>query len=226
MLTSLSGHMSVRSIHGSARRLLHLPGSGFKPRSHHLYTFTALAVSVSLSALGRRYLHWNNNMSSPLDPSLKPPRELLKWNHSVAEIDELTTTSIKGSRDTLDAIAALPPSECTFDSVFLRIARDDSVIENIVGPLTFYQYVSTAEDIRNAANAAEIRVNEYAIESGMRVDVFKALKAAKENIDKSGKKLTAEEARLVEKLLLNGKRNGLDLPEETRTKVTEVRQFL
>lgn len=69
-------------------------------------------------------------------------------------------------------------------------------------------------------------MNEFKIDSKMRVDVFKALRAAKENIDKGGNKLTSDEARLVEKTLLDGKRNGLDLPEETRAKVTEVCVFL
>ncbi|KAF9505096.1 hypothetical protein BS47DRAFT_1374338 [Hydnum rufescens UP504] len=125
-----------------------------------------------------------------------------------------------------DHIATLPPSQRTFSSVFLELAKEEALIENATGPLTFYQYVSTNEQLRNAANAAEQRLNEYGIESSMRLDVFQALKDAKAHIDSSGQKLTSEELRLVEKMLLEGKRNGLDLPEETREQLKILKKDL
>ena len=60
----------------------------------------------------------------------------------------------------------------------------------------------------------------------MRLDVFQALKDAKAHIDASGQKLTPEELRLVEKMLLEGKRDGLDLPEETREQLKIVSSHL
>lgn len=161
--------------------------------------------------------------SAPLDSKLKAPRASLQWEHDATSIESITTTSIERSRKVLDEVAALPPAECNFETVFVRLAHDESVLETVTGPFLFYQYVSTSEALRNAANTAEVRLNEFGIESSMRADVFKALKVAKENIDKSGKKLTAEEERLVEKMLLDGKRNGLDLPEEIRNELTQVR---
>jgi len=55
----------------------------------------------------------------------------------------------------------------------------------------------------------------------MRVDVFQALRNAEKNLDKSS--LNPEQSRLVEKMLLEGKRAGLELPEEKREKLKKVR---
>ena len=193
-----------------------------RPQSRQLYFTAALCIGAA-SFVGNRYLHWEAMSNAPLDNKLKAPRTLWQWDHSPSSIESITTGSIDRSRAILDEVAALSPAECNFDNVFRRLADDETCLESVAAPLQFYQYVSTSEELRNAANAAEVRLNEFGIESAMRVDVFKALKAAQENIDKSGKKLSPEEQRLVEKMLLDGKRNGLDLPEETRNELTQVR---
>lgn len=205
-----------RAVHQSFRALRR----PVPPR--RIYAVAAFCIGAT-SFAGNRYLHWNAAMtSSPLDAKLKAPRVPLQWEHDASSIESITTASIDHSRKVLDEVAALSPDQCNFDTVFVRLAHDESILETTTAPLLFYQYVSTSETLRNASNTAEVRLNEFGIESSMRVDVFKALKAAKENIDKSGKKLSAEEQRLVEKLLLDGKRNGLDLPEDTRTELTQV----
>jgi hypothetical protein len=202
---------------------LKLLGLQRRPQSRQIYFVAAFCIGAT-SLAGNRYLHWKTMSNSvPLDAKLKAPRTPMQWDHSPSSIESITASSIDRSRALLDEVAALSPAECNFNTVFRRLADDETSLETITGPLQFYQYVSTDEGVRDAANAAEVRLNEFGIESSMRVDVFKALKAAKENIDKSGKKLGAEEERLVVKMLLDGKRNGLDLPEETRNELTQVR---
>lgn len=58
----------------------------------------------------------------------------------------------------------------------------------------------------------------------MRLDVFKAKQAAEENIKNAGKKLNAEEQRLVEKMILDGTRAGLALPEDKREKLVTLQK--
>ena len=58
----------------------------------------------------------------------------------------------------------------------------------------------------------------------MRLDVFQAKQAAQENIRKSGKILNAEESRLVEKMILDGTRAGLALPEEKRKELAKLQK--
>lgn len=60
----------------------------------------------------------------------------------------------------------------------------------------------------------------------MRLDVFQAKVAAEKNIKASGRTLAAEEQRLVDKMLLDGKRAGLALEEKERTELTELKKEL
>lgn len=60
----------------------------------------------------------------------------------------------------------------------------------------------------------------------MRLDVYQAKINAEKNIKASGRKLNPEEERLVEKLLLDGKRAGLDLPDEERKQLEKLKKEL
>jgi metallopeptidase MepB len=54
----------------------------------------------------------------------------------------------------------------------------------------------------------------------MRIDVYNAKISAQKNIEASGKKLNSEEQRLVEKMVQDGTRSGLALPEADRERLT------
>lgn len=60
----------------------------------------------------------------------------------------------------------------------------------------------------------------------MRLDVFRAKQAAEKNIKDSGKKLTPEEQRLVEKSIQDGTRAGLALPDEKREQLMKLQKEL
>jgi Zn-dependent oligopeptidase len=60
----------------------------------------------------------------------------------------------------------------------------------------------------------------------MRIDVFNAKVAAQKDIESSGKKLNQEEKRLVEKMIQDGARAGLSLPEADRERLTEWKKEL
>ena len=99
-------------------------------------------------------------------------------------------------------------------------------METLSEPLLFYQNVSTSKELRDAANAAEVLLREYGIEISMRLDVHQAKVNAEKNIKASGRKLNPEEERLVEKLLLDGKRAGLNLPDEERKELEKLKKEL
>src|SRR4051812_35757865 len=86
--------------------------------SQRIYAVAAFCIGAT-SFAGNRYLHWNPNMSSaPLDAKLKAPRTPLQWEHDASSIESITTQSIDRSRTLLDEVAALPPDQCNFDTVF------------------------------------------------------------------------------------------------------------
>ena len=99
-------------------------------------------------------------------------------------------------------------------------------MEALTEPLIFYQNVSPSKELRDAANAAEVLLREYGIEMSMRLDVYQAKVNAEKNIKASDRKLNPEEERLVEKLLLDGKRAGLDLPEQERKELEKLKKEL
>ncbi len=60
----------------------------------------------------------------------------------------------------------------------------------------------------------------------MRIEVYNSKVAAQKNIEASGKKLNHEEQRLVEKMVQEGTRAGLGLPEADRERLTEWKKEL
>jgi Zn-dependent oligopeptidase len=90
----------------------------------------------------------------------------------------------------------------------------------VTDPLTFYQNVSPSKELRDTSNEAEQLILDFGVESSMRIDVYNAKVAAQKNIEASGKKLNPEEQRLVEKMIQDGTRAGLALPEADRERLT------
>ena len=72
------------------------------------------------------------------------------------------------------------------------------------------------EVLRDASTKSEERTREYANEASMREDVYKAKATAAANLRKTGAwdALSAEQKRLVDKMLLDGKRAGLALEKK------------
>jgi Zn-dependent oligopeptidase len=108
----------------------------------------------------------------------------------------------------------------------LALAEADAVLDNTTEPLCFYQNVSPSKELRDASNAAEVKLRDFGIESSMRVDVFAAKIAAQKNTDTSDRVVSAEEKRLVDKMVLDGTRAGLALPEDKRKELTELKKQL
>ena len=109
--------------------------------------------------------------------------------------------------------------------MFLQLARAETDLQ-CLEPIQFYQNVSTSKELRDASNQAESLVRSFGVEIDMRVDVFNAKKHAAENIKAQGVKLNSEERRLVEKMILDGRRAGLDLPEDKREELTAKKKQL
>ncbi|KAJ7780594.1 metallopeptidase MepB [Mycena maculata] len=158
-------------------------------------------------------------------PAPQPPPD---WTHTPEDVARLTKEAIASHRAVEDKIGALQPSECTFESVFLALETAETVFETVNEPLSFYQNVSPSKALRDASTDADSLVRDYGVESSMRLDVFQAKLAAEKNIKASGlwDKLSPEEQRLVDKMVLAGKRSGLNLPETQRNILTVLQKEL
>ncbi|KAF9497716.1 metallopeptidase MepB [Pleurotus eryngii] len=160
--------------------------------------------------------------------SLTPPQAAPSWNHTAEDIISLTEDAIAKHKATDDKVGALAPEDCTFESVIIPLAYSETHLDAVVEPLSFYQNVSPSKELRDASNEAEVLVRDYGVESSMRLDVFQAKASAEKNIKASGQwdKLSAEDQRLVEKMILDGKRAGLALPEKERTELMALKKEL
>ncbi|KAF7291588.1 Metallopeptidase MepB [Mycena chlorophos] len=160
--------------------------------------------------------------------SLTPPFPPPAWNDSPEDVIRITKELIAKDRALDDKIGALKPEECNFESVFLALSNAGTEFDIAQEPLSFYQNVSPSKELRDASNEADGLVREYAVESSMRVDVYKAKLAAEQNLKASGAwdKLSSEEQRLVEKMVLDGKRAGLGLPEDKQESLKTLQKEL
>lgn len=157
-------------------------------------------------------------------PSLTPPQAPIKWTHSADFIKTETEAQITKNRQLHDTIAALKPEDCNFKSVFHAIAEASNTFEQAISPLTFYTHVTTDDGVRAASIAAEEALDKYSVEVQMRVDVYRSLINAEKNTDMST--LTPEQKRLVEKMITEGKRAGLALPDDKREQLKKLKEEL
>lgn len=153
---------------------------------------------------------------------IPPPQAPLRWDHTPETVLSLTKEAIATSRTLQDQIAALPAPKCTFSTVFLPLALAEAHLDATTEPLSFYQNVSPDQALRDASTEAEKLVRDFGIESSMRVDVYNALLNAKEK----GEKLSPEEQRLVDKMILDGRRAGLALPDDKREELMKLKKEL
>lgn len=93
------------------------------------------------------------------------------------------------------------------------MALAEAELKGVSESLSFYQNVSTDKELRDASTLAEERSRKFSNEQSMREDLYKAKATAEANLRKTGAwdELSAEQKRLVEKMLLDGKRAGLAL---------------
>ncbi|KAF7978500.1 hypothetical protein HWV62_45653 [Athelia sp. TMB] len=156
--------------------------------------------------------------------AITPPQPAPTWTHTPEQVLSLTKAAIEEDRKVQDAVAALAPKDCDFSS--LTLAHQEAKFDGTVEPLSFYQNVATSKELRDASNDAEGLVRDFGVESSMRLDVFQAKTAAEKNIKESGQwdKLSAEEKRLVDKMVLEGTRAGLALPEKERIELMALKK--
>ena len=153
------------------------------------------------------------------------------------------------TRAFLDKLAADTPlsdkSQLTFDSVLRPQIEDDNDSTLSARILGFYQYVSGDAALRDASTEADKLMDDFAIESGMREDIFKLVDAVYQGSGLRGLKdknkdvhvddalatslglEDAESARFLEKEYKNYIRNGLGLPAgPQRDRFKEIKKRL
>ncbi|EJD34813.1 zincin [Auricularia subglabra TFB-10046 SS5] len=158
------------------------------------------------------------------DDKLQPPQAAPVWDHTPERVAAEVESAISSARAAYDKIAALPKADRTFASVFGAWAAAEAELLNRAERLSFYQHVSSDGKLRDASTAAEGAIKDFDIEREMRIDLFEAAKDAAASAGPGA--LTGEDKRLADKILLQGRRAGLDLPESERKELEVLKKEL
>jgi len=190
--------------------------------------------------------HPSNIMSKYAKPPQAPPLFTGTKQSIVADANALCNKT----RSLLDKLVAdikpaNDPKAVSFESVLQPQIEDENVGALSARILGFYQYVSGDSELRDASTEAEKIMDEFAIECGMREDVFKLVDAVyqgtglAESKEKDKDRLinealaasagldSAESALLLERERKSYIRNGLGLPAgEKRDRFKEIKKRL
>lgn len=153
------------------------------------------------------------------------PQPPPSWTHTPDSVLSTAKELIEATRSAHDKVAAIPAEDRNFTTVILPLAEAEAKLEALSEPVSFYQNVSPSKELRDASSQAEVLIRDFSVDASMRIDVYNAIRGAADAIESSKQHLESEEKRLVEKLLLDGKRAGLALSEENRKTLTEVTGF-
>jgi len=149
-----------------------------------------------------------------------PDGVVVQWNLTSQEILERSKEIIIKSRKVYEEIGSLSPENVTLENCLLKIAHDETEygIENNI--LNFPQHVSPDKEVRTASTEADKLLSEFEVEISMRQDVFDNLVA----LEKKNLEISAEEKRLLQRLIRDGKRNGLHLEKSQQNEITEIKK--
>ncbi|KAJ1995114.1 metalloendopeptidase [Coemansia sp. RSA 1358] len=148
---------------------------------------------------------------------------ILNFNLSPDEINSTVDRLIREGREIQDKVAS--QTHPTFENAIVPLATRENEQSADYLVVTFVQNVSTDSKVRDASTAAEEKLNAFEIESHMREDVYKAVRAVFDN-ESEMTKLGPEDRRLVEKMEQQYRRNGLALGKEEREKLGQIRKQL
>ncbi len=160
-----------------------------------------------------KHLSYTKNMSTIRESKLV-------FNLSADEITKETERLIESSRKVLDQVSNLAEEQRSFDSVVYPLSVDEAYSSVIGNNVTFPAYVSPLKDVRDAGNEAQKQLEEFEIESSLRVDVYQSLLSVK---NKQWDHLDEDQKRLLSRMLRDFERNGLNLDEEKRNQVKELK---
>ncbi|MFA6003537.1 MAG: M3 family metallopeptidase, partial [Elusimicrobiota bacterium] len=144
----------------------------------------------------------------------------LDFGLNAAAIAQMCSGAKTRSEERLKELAAV--KEPSFRSVFLPFANILSDLQDETAVPMFLFHVGADQAVREAAMACDTEISKYGLDIFTREDIYGTLKAAADR----GELLAGEDARLVEKTLLDFKRSGMGLPAADREKLKSLRKRL
>ena len=129
---------------------------------------------------------------------------------------------IKDCKLVYDSVGAVDSSKASFATVLKPLLDIDT--DSYTRGVTIQLAGMVAEDkvLRDASSEAEKKLDDFGVEMAMRKDIFDNIVAFSKTDEANG--LDQEHKRYMEKTIIEGKRNGLHLPESERDEVKEIKK--
>jgi len=153
----------------------------------------------------------------------------LNWTYTAEDLKKLTEKIIEDGKKISKQIEEIPDDQCSFESVIVPIGRKmENEVEAIESNIDFFQHISPNKDIRDASAECSLKLQEFGIELSMNKKVYQKVAKVIENI-KNGKfkaPENPEDKRLLEKIDLDYRRDGLALPDDKLDELKELKKKL
>lgn len=197
---------------------------------YSLYTKNNIPKN-SLNFFNNTFTNQNNLKQKKMVSTIPAPTvpSLLNWSYTPSQLNELTEKLIADGKKVEKQIESIPDDQCSFETVIVPIGRlmenEDEIISSNID---FFQHVSMDKDLRDASAKGSLALQEYEIERSMNKKLYEKVAKVTENI-KAGKckaPETAEDKRLLEKLELDFRRDGLALPDDKLAELKELKKKL
>jgi len=142
---------------------------------------------------------------------------------SPQKIRELSTEVISNFKKSLDVIASLPPASRNFSNTVKAFSEAEGEFASAQSSCTFPSSVSSDKETRDVSNEVQTKLEAAQTDAFAREDLYQALMQYKTQNKEEADSLVGEEGRLLEHLLLDYKRSGMDLSKEDRERVTKIK---
>ncbi|MBI3885112.1 MAG: Zn-dependent oligopeptidase [Opitutae bacterium] len=144
------------------------------------------------------------------------------YPETVADVQAQTAEAIQQADAALATILALAPEQCVFANTFAAVDAISGRLGDVGAKLSTLAQVSMVEAVRDAANAATVKLQEWGVSLTYREDLYLLLKSvadAKPALDRG-------QQRLVDSTMRDYRRAGLALPAAERAEVEQRQKEL
>ena len=145
-------------------------------------------------------------------------------NTNAGDIERGVDEAIRTVERLADELVSVPDGRRSFENTVLPLDEISNVFTLASGRYGFLSQVSADEELRNVAHQQEERLSVFAAGLGFREDIDRALKAYASRAELEA--LPDDARRLLEFALRDYRRNGLDLPKQTRDELKSLQERL
>ncbi|MBI4056918.1 MAG: Zn-dependent oligopeptidase, partial [Elusimicrobia bacterium] len=150
------------------------------------------------------------------------PSPWLRFDLQPKQIERICRSAQDLTEGKLKEWTAISSSSRTFENTVFGLEAIVQEYVDAVNGLNFLSYVSTNSAVRDAAHECETKAGQYGVDLYSRHTLYAPLRAYASTTPA----LQEEDKKLLEKILLEFKRNGLELSSDRREKVKELKKQL